>query len=179
MKKRLSGVTLIELMVGIALLSILASLAVPSFRAMMARRAASSAAELLVGDLRFARTEALKRLQTVTVCQSSDGTSCSNAQGGWRSGWIVFIDAGAVGTVNVGDQILRVQAQPQSIATIQNNPVNDRIAITYQATGLARSADQSFFVTPSGTVPTNAVRLVCTSIVGRPSLRAVGATSCT
>ena len=36
----------------------------------------------------LARSEAIKRNATVTLCRSADGLSCA-ASGGWQQGWIV------------------------------------------------------------------------------------------
>jgi type IV fimbrial biogenesis protein FimT len=62
MKKTLNaGFTLIELMIVIAIIAIIAALAVPSYREMLERNRLKEAAESLASDMRFARTEAIKR----------------------------------------------------------------------------------------------------------------------
>ncbi|MEA3394776.1 MAG: GspH/FimT family pseudopilin, partial [Pseudomonadota bacterium] len=70
MKVRQSGFTLVELMVVVTIAVILLSLAAPSFRSMLVKRGVQSAADVLVSDLRYARSEALKRSSTVIVCNS-------------------------------------------------------------------------------------------------------------
>lgn len=64
---RAKGVTLIELMVTIVVLAILASLAIPSFQAMIEKRRLITAAEAIYSDLQFARSEALKRSHDMKV----------------------------------------------------------------------------------------------------------------
>ncbi|MEQ1636626.1 MAG: GspH/FimT family pseudopilin [Methylococcales bacterium] len=55
------GFTQLELLVSISILAILAALAVPSFRSSLERNEIMAVAEALSADLRWARSEALKR----------------------------------------------------------------------------------------------------------------------
>lgn len=87
-KKAEYGFTLIELMVVIAILGILLGIAVPSFNDATLSSKLGSHANTLVASVNLARGEAIKRNTIVTVCTSSNGTSCSTT-GGWEQGWIV------------------------------------------------------------------------------------------
>lgn len=62
---RQRGLTLMELMVAVAIVAVLASLAVPSFGAQRARNHLKAAAERLAGDLAEARFEATRRGTTL------------------------------------------------------------------------------------------------------------------
>lgn len=102
------GFTLVELMVTLSIVVILATLAVPSFRALIASTRMTSQANEFVAMLAFTRSEAVKRNARVTMCKSSDSTSCTTT-GTWAQGYIVFTDAGAtIGTVDSGEDVLRV-----------------------------------------------------------------------
>jgi prepilin-type N-terminal cleavage/methylation domain-containing protein len=61
------GITLIEVMIVVAIIGILAALAVPSFSATLDKQRITGAAEAVLGDLRWARTEAIKRNKIVRV----------------------------------------------------------------------------------------------------------------
>ena len=98
MQRELMGVTLMECLVALAIMAILSVLAVPSFRDLLARRTVLVTAEALVDDLRFARTEALKRGGQVSVCSSANGLACSQSAV-WVEGWIVFVDGGNTAVV--------------------------------------------------------------------------------
>lgn len=171
MKSRLSGFTLIELLVVVAVGSVLMSLAVPSFRTMLVKRSVQSAVDAMVIDLRFARSEAIKRTTRVSVCSSVNGTSCATTAS-WKDGWIVFIDDDGDGTVDSSDVVLRVQDAQSNLASLTTSV--STLAIVYQPAGWARAAGQTFTFTPAD----GAARLVCVSNQGRATTRAEGVTSC-
>lgn len=179
MKPSDSGFTIIELLITVAMAAILAALAMPSFSDLMSKRNVVAVSDTLISDLRYARSEALKRTTPVTVCQSLNSASCTVNPGAWVGGWITFIDFNGNGTVDAGDTLLRVQAAPSGIQSIQNNPINDRTFFTYQANGVAKAANQTFFIVPTGGAAANLTRLVCISVAGRASLRAEGSNACT
>ena len=89
--KNNSGFTLIEIMVTIAIVGIFASIALPSFSKLIESNRINTATNELVSNLLLARSEALKRRNTVTICPSSNQTSC-NDNTNFSTGWIVFLD---------------------------------------------------------------------------------------
>lgn len=175
MKIRQSGFTLIELMVTVAIAVLLTSLALPGFQSMLVGRRVDAAADMLVSDFRFARSEAIKRTNQVTICASSNGTSCTGAGALWRDGWIVFVDENAGGTVDGNDIVMRVQEALTGISAIAASDGTARANFVFQSTGLTQSASQTFIVTPS---TGSGVRLICVSNKGRAALRAKGETTC-
>jgi len=86
---RSRGFTLVELLVTIAVVAILAAIALPSYTSMIQRSDVSSASNRLLADLGYARSEAATLGTYVSVCPSTDGTSCSGSAA-WESGWIVY-----------------------------------------------------------------------------------------
>lgn len=97
-----SGFTAIELMVTVAVISILAALVVPSFNALISNNRLVSRSNDFVAALGFARMEAIKQGRAITLCNSADGNSCKS-DGLWETGWIIFPDADGDGNLTVPD----------------------------------------------------------------------------
>jgi type IV fimbrial biogenesis protein FimT len=103
------GVTLIELLIVMAIIGVLLSLGVPSYRSFSNNSRISGAINALLGDLQFTRAEANKRGSFVSACASVSGSTCS-ASTSWDTGWIVFVDNNNNGTVDADEAILRKKA---------------------------------------------------------------------
>jgi type IV fimbrial biogenesis protein FimT len=82
------GFTIIELLVVAAVVAILMSVAVPSFRSSRLNSQLRASANDLVASAYLARGEAIKRASVVNMCVSADGATCGS--GNWQQGWIVL-----------------------------------------------------------------------------------------
>ncbi len=108
--KRQAGVTLIELLVTLSVAAILMSLAIPSFRETIISNRLTTINNQFIGSINFARSEAIKRGQSVTLCKkvaNADTCSTDNAVF-WENGWIAFADADADGALDTGETVLQV-----------------------------------------------------------------------
>ncbi|HEY7888514.1 MAG TPA: GspH/FimT family pseudopilin [Steroidobacteraceae bacterium] len=111
---RQAGVTLVELLTVVTIAGILMAIGVPSYRYITTDNRTSTEANKLLGDLQFARSEAVREGQSITVCValSTNPTSPSCAASGtttWEKGWIVFGDVNNDQTIDTGDPVLRIQ----------------------------------------------------------------------
>ena len=95
------GFTLIELLVGMAIATILLTMAVPAYRATIDGSRVSSELDALWSDMAFARMEAVRQGLNVMMCSSRDGRTCSGS-GNWQDGWIVMLPEGGACTANSG-----------------------------------------------------------------------------
>lgn len=94
MKRRESGMTLIEIMITLALIAISASLAIPSYQAMIERNRAKTQVNRFLLAINLARSEALKIGSDVSI-QATNGADSDNEFG---PGWCVV--AGNPGNCN-------------------------------------------------------------------------------
>ncbi len=114
------GFTLIELMIAIAVAAIVLTLGVPSFERVIERNQLTANINEFVASLNYARSEAIRRNQRVSICHSSDSSSCSGTD--FEDGWIIFLDIDKDGDRdNPDDVILRVHsALPANISLGDN-----------------------------------------------------------
>lgn len=93
---RSRGFTIIELMVTIAVLAILITVAIPGFESMIEKRRLIGATESIYSDLQFARSEAVKRSRDVVVTVVASGsTGCT--------GWNLRVTETSAPTVNLAN----------------------------------------------------------------------------
>jgi type IV fimbrial biogenesis protein FimT len=139
-----SGLTLIELLIGIALLAVLLGLAAPGFEAQIAASQLSSASNALMGGLMQARAQAIRLGRRVTVCRTSDQQQCDNTRGrGWETGWLIFIDVdrpagNAQAQVSATDTILARNEAVSPMLRIRGNQAVDDF-VSFSASGEART----------------------------------------
>lgn len=120
MKKSLLGLTLIELLVTVAVIAIIVLIGVPRFQGVMENNRMIANLNKLSGDLNYARSEAVKRSITVTICGSSNQASCNSTN--WEDGWIIFTDQNKDAAINQSDTLLRVaQALPPGLTLRATN----------------------------------------------------------
>ena len=120
------GFTLMEMLVTLAVVAIVASLAVPSFQNMIATQRVRSAANDLVTALNLARSEAVKRNRIVTVTPA----------GTWADGWTVsYVDGGNTITI-------------QTHEALEGVTMAGTAAISYRADGRRNSGNVNIEIVP-------------------------------
>lgn len=173
-----AGFSAIEAMVVVALVAILLAVAVPSMVALLQGNRAAGELNSLVGDLQYARTEAIRRGEPVSVCPSADGGACLEA-GTWHSGWIVFADTDRSGTRDGGEPLLRRRPGWASGDTLQAEP--DLPAVTYGRDGFALNLPAGSVTLPLRVAQAEGAALRCLTLnrVGRQSVQRGGLQGCT
>ena len=133
--KKNSGFTLLELIIVLALISIVMAFGIPSMQTFTQNDRLTTNINKLIGHLAYARSEAVKRSAQVVICASNDGASCS---GTWNDGWIVYIDADADNSFTAGEEILRVNEALDGGNTLSATGIGTQI--TYDNRGFVSAA---------------------------------------
>ena len=171
-----SGFTLIELMVTITIAAIMLTIAVPNFMDFMTRNRLASYNNELVAALATARSEAIRRGTTVSVCKRNSDTSC---QGGtWSTGWLVVVNTGNVDPTTVSNlpvsnmPVLRVHEALSDGYTLNAN-AHFKDYLTFDADGSANQNGTFVFCR------NNDIATARTAILTRLRVRvATGAADC-
>jgi len=178
------GFTLIELMITVALAAILTALAAPSMTAMIRSNRIQTEASWLLNDLQFARSEAIRTGQPVSLCPTATGGTTSPTcitTNTWHSGWIVFRDATGSGTPDytVSNPLLRQRAGLPNGDTAVASTAPSPNAITFNregfTTGLGTSTVMMKFHTSDSN--TKATRCISVDFGGRLNTLIYGASS--
>lgn len=176
---------MIELMVVLTIGAILLVLAAPSMRRMSLSTTVNSNVNAYMSDMRFARSEAIRRGGGVVMCRSDSpeatvpacGTGSGSNSEGWASGWIIFHDLDNSANYVKADELLRVQGP---IVAIHSIAEPNSTIFSFTATGRLRSASQitSLEFGDSDTFVSSLQRIVCVDISGRTRLAGDGSSSC-
>ena len=131
-----AGFTLVELLVVLAIGSLLLAIAAPAYGDWIASYQLRNHAEQLASSMQLARAEAIKRGARVNLCPAADSRRCAEAAG-WSAGWLVYVDANRDGRVDADEPVLRVEhATAPGIRVQANRPLEAYVSFT--ALGTAR-----------------------------------------
>ena len=86
-----AGLTLIELLLTMAILAMLTTVAVPGFSNLVLNTRMTAHVNRFVHDIHLAKQSAHRRMQPVALCKSPDGRQCAH-DSEWHDGWLVFVN---------------------------------------------------------------------------------------
>lgn len=158
------GFTLIEIFMGVAILSILLVLALPAFTELLNNNRSLTLSNNFISFLNYARSEAIKRGSNVSVCPTANDnfTACGND---WTQGWIVLLDPN--GTQQVSNAtILKTELLSGRGITLTPTPSVRVISFASSGFPLANSANVTFNVQSDGCTGDNA-RNITISFTGQ------------
>lgn len=155
---RQRGFTLIELLIVLAVTGILLTVGLPQLNSFSATRATGSQLTLMASAVRLARSEAIKRGTPVSICPSLDpeavgGPACNGGANDWASGWVTFSDLGALGVIDAGDRVIRIQSPLSNSGGIQSVGGD---TVSFFPTGIAVGGQRTINILPALTVGTPA-----------------------
>lgn len=143
-----NGFTLIELLVSLSVVAILAVLAVPGFRNMIAQSEMRAAATTLAVAMNQARSEATKRSATIRILKKSSG---------WATGWELQDPTNAV---------LAEQGALSGV-TFSSAPAS----VVYLSTGRVQGAPSDYRFTLRSNKIASIERCVSVDASGAPSIK--------
>lgn len=123
-------------MVAVVVLTIMAVFAVPAMSDLYLSYRLSGYATSFVASAQTARSEAIRSNRRVTLCRSSDASTCASS-GGWESGWIVIQDADGDGTRATGEQLIQTQQALASGYSVTSDSAN---LLSFEATGFGSTS---------------------------------------
>ena len=164
------GFTLLELLITLVVLGVVIGVAVPNFQNYIVQNRVKTGAQTLFMDLTYARSEAIKRNEDVTI-QPNDGD--------WQQGWVVLTET----QVTNGQDFDSCQSDPANCLSLQQ--ALEGLTITFTSTGSNVTYESD------GRVANTATFDVCdddqsaditereesTSLTGRPTIDYDGACS--
>jgi type IV fimbrial biogenesis protein FimT len=162
------GVTLVEILVVMGIVAMLMAIGIPSYKYVTNANRISAEINGLLGDLQFARSEAIKEGQTVSVCVSSDGTSCLTVSPdtNWQKGWIVFSDLNGDGNIDTANGDLLLRAQPTFKGTDSFSANNTISAITFNREGFASVTNGTLITLHATPAAQGSTRCLSVTLVG-------------
>jgi type IV fimbrial biogenesis protein FimT len=152
-----SGFTLIELMMTLLVAGIVIGIGAPAFRDLMANSRMTTTTNDLIASISYARSEAVKRAQTVSV---------TAVGGDWLNGWTV-VDQG-------GTPIRAFEAPSDSMAiTVADDNGDDLTIFSFDSRGLLLNQGADSTISICDNRPDETGRQIQISPTGRPNLNRV------
>lgn len=147
MPRQAGGLTLFELLIALAILSLLASLSLPNLRDIAQAVTGDVTLRRLANAVQLGRSAAITRGQSVTLCRSVDGMNCG---GNWRDGVVVFTDANRNRQIDEEDALLRFITFPDSGGSIRFRAFQNRQYLQLTSLGFTHNQNGNFSYCPNG-----------------------------
>lgn len=156
MKNTQTGFTLPELMITLLVASIVMTVAIPSFQDFIMKNRLTTQINQFITSINLARSEAIKRGETITLCSSNDQSTCTAST--WESGWIVK---------DSSDEVLRVYDSLSGDNALSN--ADSLTSISFRADGFFSGTSTTFTLCSNG-VSGEQGRQIMINATGRPNL---------
>ncbi|WP_411850558.1 GspH/FimT family pseudopilin [Stenotrophomonas sp. LGBM10] len=128
---RVGGVSLVQLLLTLALLGVLATLALPGLQGVLDRTRVDTVRMQLLSAFATARSTAISRRHAVSVCASNDGRQCGLD---WSTGWLIYHDRRHQHQPATPDDVLHYQPGQRGRG-IHATATSGRPTLRYDANG--------------------------------------------
>lgn len=133
------GFTLVELMITVAMMSIMLTVGLPSFQSIIVSSRLTSSTNAMVSALQLARFEALKQHKTVTI---------KKKEANWQGGWDVFVDANENGNMDDKEKLVSYDKINSTVLVTGNGTTYDNY-VSYDASGRINAIGNFLFKSQS------------------------------
>lgn len=173
-----SGMTLVELLISLAIMSILLGFGLPSFRAIYERWQVTQAARAMESSFRLARSESIKRGGHVGIRKiDNEINGCQNATTSreWGCGWLVYADQNSSGSWEAQHDTLLQEFRPDASVNVLRSANGSNL--NFNRYGMVNLNAIGFTFLPQNPDSiSQTAQTLCISSGGR--MRSVHATSC-
>ncbi len=134
MNTKQTGFTMVEVLVTLSVLGVMMSVGTPPLRLFLENSQLNSDTNDMFTSLFLARSEAVTRNTTVSLCKIDPNTpdACDSSEN-WQSGWIAFVDSDSDGTRDAGETILNTYTGMSINSTVAS--INFANSISYRPSG--------------------------------------------
>ncbi|WP_163836204.1 GspH/FimT family pseudopilin [Spartinivicinus ruber] len=170
MKKEIAGFTLVELLITLTVLSITINYAVPSFDSIIRSYKLRAETNNLVSSLYLAKSEAIKRNQTITIGNSGKKSNH------WDKGWKIYTDDDEKGNTAFDpdkDKLIKNIMDIRQGIYILSSPQQQNY-ISFKQNGMLAGTQRqiTFYVCSISEKEKN--REIVVNLIGRPSVKIIG-----
>ena len=141
-----AGLTLLELLIALFVLSILLGVALPDFRDLVQNKRSDASVRTLLTAIELARTGAIVNNSLVTLCPSDEGEECS---GNWEDGVLLFVDYDGDRKIDGADYILRYFEFPHLEGKLYWRAFQNRKYLQITPQGFTRYQNGNFTFCPN------------------------------
>jgi len=179
--QRMRGFSLVELMITLGIAIILAAVAIPQYTNTIQTQNVTAEISQLSNDMQYARAEALKEGQMVSMCVSTNKTSCAGTT--WNQGWIIYANPTSAATFTAGSSILlKVGNAFTTTDSVQTLPAPATTVVNFNRDGFAVNVSSTtglIFTLHTSQINTAATRCLWLSSLGNMFIQKSGATAAT
>ena len=144
-RRELTGVTLLELLIALAISGMLLVAGLPSYRHWLASTATSTLERQYLSTLAFGRETAVARRRMVSFCGSRSGKACD---GRWEEGALLFLDRDADARLDAEDEVLRVITGQSDQVSVRWRSFRNKPYLQLTALGFTNNQSGSFTFCP-------------------------------
>ncbi len=130
------GFSLIEMLVTLAVAGVLLGLAWAGMSGLTSANRSAAALNQLTGATQWARHAAITLRTTVMVCPGTTATSVCGGRDTWHDGTLIVADRNRNGSVDAGEEILRVLPPFEGGGRAYWRSFRNRSYLQFNATGL-------------------------------------------